>query len=52
MERNYPLFTITEKAERSLRLGHPWVYDTEILSGEAEDGCLADVLSHKGRWLG
>lgn len=52
MERNYPQFTITEKAERSLRLGHPWVYDTEILSGEAEDGCLADVLSHKGRWLG
>ena len=25
MERNYPKATITEKGERALRGGHPWV---------------------------
>ena len=52
MERQFPQFTVTEKAERSVRLGHPWIYDTEILAGEAPDGALADVLSRRGRWLG
>ena len=52
MERSYPQFTVTEKAERSIRAGHPWVYDTELLAGEAPDGALADVMSRKGRWLG
>ena len=45
MERSYPQFTVTEKAERSIRAGHPWVYDTELLAGEAPDGALADVMS-------
>ena len=52
MERSYPQFTVTEKAERSIRAGHPWVYDTELLAGESPDGALADVMSRKGRWLG
>ena len=52
MDQGFPRFTVSDKAERSVRLGHPWVYDTEILSGEGEDGCLATVLSRKGRWLG
>ena len=52
MDQGFPRFTVSDKAERSVRLGHPWVYDTEILSGEGEDGCLATVLNRKGRWLG
>ena len=52
MERSYPTFTVTEKAEHSIRLGHPWVYDSEILAGECENGRLANVTSRKGRWLG
>ena len=32
MERSYPQFTVTEKAERNIRAGHPWVYDTELLA--------------------
>ena len=52
MDQGFPRFTVSDKAERSIRLGHPWVYDTEILSGEGEDGCLATVLNRKGRWLG
>ena len=54
MERSYPILTVTEKAARSLRQGHPWVYADEILSGEAgvPDGALADVTTRSGHWLG
>lgn len=52
MERNYPIFTVSERAENSIRVGHPWVYDSEILSGEGENGCLATVENRRGKWLG
>ena len=54
MERNYPKATITEKGEKALRGGHPWVYADEVteVSGEYENGGLADVFSRKGRYLG
>lgn len=54
MERNYPKATVTEKGEKALRGGHPWVYADEItdISGSYENGGLADVYSRKGRWLG
>ncbi len=53
MERPYSAVRITEKGERSLRAGHPWVYDNEITETEAhENGGVVDVLSPKGRWLG
>ena len=32
MERNDPKILITDKAARSLRSGHPWVYADEVLS--------------------
>lgn len=52
--RNYPIFTVTEKAEKSLRGGHPWVYGEEITDrqGGYENGDIVDVVSKKGRWLG
>ncbi len=52
--RNYPIVTVTPKAERSIRAGHPWVYDTEIVSvfGDLVNGGLTDVLSAKGAYLG
>ena len=54
MERTYPILTVTEKAARALRQGHPWVYADEILSGAegVADGALADVTTAKGHWLG
>ncbi len=54
MERTYPRATVTEKGEKALRGGHPWVYAEEIteLSGEYRNGGLADVFSRKGRYLG
>lgn len=54
IKRNYPAFTITPKAEASLKIGHPWVYDNEITSEteEIENGSLVDVFSQKGAYLG
>ena len=54
MERIYPKATVTEKGEKALRNGHPWVYAEEItnIDGDYENGGLADVFSRKGRYLG
>lgn len=54
MERTYPKATVTEKGEKALRGGHPWVYAEEItgIDGEYDNGGLVDVLSRKGRYLG
>lgn len=52
--RSYPVYTVTPKAEKSLRSGHPWVYGEEItqMSEDASNGALVDVRSSKGAWLG
>ncbi|MBR4940602.1 MAG: class I SAM-dependent rRNA methyltransferase [Clostridia bacterium] len=52
--RPYPSVTVTEKAEKSIVGGHPWVYEDEITGsrGELSDGGIADVFSKKGSWLG
>ena len=53
--RNYPVYTVTKKAEHSIALGHPWVYAEEIthLPDEApENGALVDVVSSRGSYLG
>ena len=54
MERGYPIYTVTPKAENAIVKGHPWVYDAEILNmeGETANGGLVDVVSKKGRYLG
>ncbi len=53
-ERNYPIASVSKKAEASIKKGHPWIYDTEIKSvaGEWTNGCLTDVVSEKGSYLG
>ncbi len=53
-ERNYPRASISKKAEAAIKRGHPWIYDTEIKSvdGEWTNGCLTDVVSEKGSYLG
>ena len=56
--RTYPQVTITPKGERALAGGHPWVYEGEVegmapaVPSADENGCLVDVLSRKGRYLG
>ena len=45
---------VSEKAERSIRGGHPWVFAEEIraVEGEYTNGGLVQVRSGKGRFLG
>ncbi len=52
--REYPVFTVTPKAERSLRAGHPWVYGEEVtaVEGAYQNGDMVDVVTNKGRYLG
>ncbi len=53
-ERNYPRASVSKKAEAAIKREHPWIYDTEIKSvaGEWSNGCLTDVVSEKGSYLG
>ncbi len=53
-ERSYPIAVISEKAEKSLKSGHVWVFGEEVkeIIGNAQDGELVDVVSRKGRFLG
>lgn len=54
MERNYPVLTVTDKAARALRGGHPWVYGDEVLEvhGACRNGGIVDVQTRGGHWLG
>lgn len=53
-KRNFPILKVTKKAEASVKKGHPWVYAEEITDtlGEVQNGCLVDVASSKGAYLG
>ena len=53
-ERKYVRAEVSEKCERSLEAGHPWVFAEEIRSliGTAENGELVDVVGQKGKYLG
>ena len=51
--RVFPKISITSKASRSLKNGHPWVYGDEILSceGEPVDGSVVDCFEGSS-WQG
>ncbi len=53
-KRNYVVAEVSRKAEKTLFLGHPWIYDAEVMSldGSVEDGDLVDVVNGKGRFIG
>ena len=52
-ERAFPKVSITSKAARSLKNGHPWVYGDEILSceGDPQDGAIVDCFEGSS-WQG
>ena len=54
MSRSYPKVFVTKKGEAHLKSGHPWVFEGEVtaVSGEFENGDIADVYSSKNRYLG
>lgn len=57
-KRLFPAITVTKKAEFSIKKGHPWVYDAEIVEiddssgNKIENGELTDIFSLKGSYLG
>ena len=54
IQREYPKFIISRKGTRWVESGHPWIYEAEVVGseGEAENGCLVDAVSEKGKYLG
>lgn len=54
MKRSFPNVTVTPKAEKGLRGGHPWVYAEEITltDGDPKNGDLVDVFTSKVKYLG
>ena len=54
MQREYPRLIITQKGTRWVESGHPWIYEAEVADTEGiiENGCLADAVSEKGKYLG
>ena len=54
MQREYPRLIITPKGTRWVENGHPWIYEAEVVrvEGDIRNGCLADAVSEKGKYLG
>ena len=54
MQREYPRLIITPKGARWVENGHPWIYEAEVVrvEGDIRNGCLADAVSEKGKYLG
>ena len=52
-ERPFPRLNITQKAARSLKNGHPWVYGDEIITSPSDlsDGCIVDCFEGSS-WQG
>ena len=51
--QNYSKATITKKAEKTVKDGFPWIYDTEVSAGDdINDGDVVYVYSEKDRYLG
>lgn len=53
-QRSFAIALVSQKAQRQIEQGHPWVYDTEIRSieGAYKNGDLVDIAGEKGRYLG
>lgn len=53
-KRDFKKVVISRKGEKSIELGHPWVYDGEIVKREDEitNGDIVDVVSLKDKYLG
>ena len=53
--RSYPRISISDKAEKKAKGGHPWIFAEEITVPEntvIPDGSLVDVYSRKDRYIG
>jgi 23S rRNA (cytosine1962-C5)-methyltransferase len=44
--------TVTRRAEERVRLGHLWIYRSDVVSAEAEPGAVVRVVGSRGRPIG
>ena len=53
-KRNFKKVVISKKGEKSVDLGHPWIYAGEIIRFDSniENGEIVDVVSVKDKYLG
>ena len=52
-QRPYPRHVVTRKATRSLKAGHPWVFEGEVIDAEpCANGSVVDVFEENGTWQG
>ena len=52
-QRPYPRLVVTRKAARSLKAGHPWVFEGEVIDAEpCANGSVVDVFEENGTWQG
>lgn len=54
IKRPYAAATLSAKAEKSVRSGHPWIFGEEIVKweGDCENGDIVDVFSANRSYLG
>lgn len=52
--RAFPRAIISAKGVRWTESGHPWIYESDVLScgDDVENGSIVDAISEKGRYLG
>lgn len=52
--RTFPKIKVTKKQENSIKNGHPWIYEDEILEQDEniENGSIVDVFGKKDNYLG
>ncbi len=54
-ERQFPKIIITKKGERWAETGHPWIYESDVISysgNPEENGVVTDVLTESGKYIG
>lgn len=53
-QREFKKVCITKKGERQIELGHPWIYEGEIIKSESliTNGEIVDVVNEKDKYLG
>ena len=47
-QRPYPKLVVTRKAARSLKAGHPWVFEGEVIDAEPCANAFIDVIYSVG----
>ena len=53
-ERSYPKFIISAKGTRWTDTGHPWIYESDVLTEDNScgNGALVDAVSEGGKYIG